>query len=133
MSQENVELVRRQNEAFNRGGDGWLEFYDPGAEVHIPPGGFEDHDLIYTGHEGIKRAAALWTENVSEYRWDLVKLIDAGDSVVGLYRFRSRMTESGAWLEPPLGAIFDLRDGKIVRLLTYFSWDEALKGAGLEE
>ena len=24
-------------------------------------------------------------------------------------------------------------EGKIVRVLTYFSWDEALKGAGLEE
>ena len=132
MSQENLEIIRRQNEAFNRGGDDWVEFYDSEAELHMPPGGWFD-DPVYTGHDGIKRAAALWTEAVSEYHWEIAKLIDAGDCVVGLYRFHSRVTEGGAWLEPPLAAIFDLRQGKIVRALTYFSWDEALKAAGLEE
>jgi hypothetical protein len=35
MSQGNVEIVRRLNEAFNRGGADWFEFYDSTAELHL--------------------------------------------------------------------------------------------------
>jgi hypothetical protein len=38
MSQENVEIVRKLNEAFNLHEKGWIEYYGTGAEFHAPPG-----------------------------------------------------------------------------------------------
>jgi hypothetical protein len=130
MSQQNVEIVRRLNAAFNRSSDEWLEFYDSSAEIQLPPGLFEDR--VGAGREDIRRAAALWTETVDAYHWEMAELIDAGDEcVVGLSHFRSRINGGGAWLKPRLGVVFYLRDAKIVRVLAYFSWAEALQAAGV--
>ena len=39
MSQENVEIVREANAAFNRRDlDHWIEFFDPEIEYHDTPG-----------------------------------------------------------------------------------------------
>ena len=72
-------------------------------------------------------------QSVSEYRWDIEELLDAGDCVLGLCRFSSRMDSEGRWISPPLGAVFSMREGKVVRVCTYFSWSEARQAAGLEE
>jgi ketosteroid isomerase-like protein len=131
MSQENVEIVREMNEAFNRGDESWVAFFDPEAQFHTPPE-FPD-DSVYTGHEGIRRGAAVWIESFTEYRWDLDTLFDERDCVVGLFHHRGRLKDSGAWIERPVGTLYYLRDGRIVRVLSYFSWAEALKAVGLEE
>jgi hypothetical protein len=51
--------------------------------------------------------------------------------VVALYRSRGRIKDGGAWLEQPIGAVVYLRDSKILRVLSYFSWAEALEVGGL--
>jgi ketosteroid isomerase-like protein len=130
MSREDVETVRALNRAFNQRRKDWIDFYDTDAELHVPPGWLED--AVYSGHRGIEAAAALWIETVDEYRWDLEDLIDAGDCVVGLCRFSSRTRNNGGWLAPPLGVVFYFRDGKVAKMLTYFSWAEALAAAGVE-
>ena len=123
--------MRELNRAFNRRGERWVEFYDSDAEVHIPPG--LPGSKVYTGHRRIEEAAALWTESVNDYHWDLQRLIDGGNCVVGLFRFRSRINAHSAWLSPPLGAVFYVRAGKVMRVLSYFSWAEALEAAGVEQ
>ena len=55
MSQENVEVVRRSLDAFNRGDlEGVRETLAPGFEMH-PSGRFMDTQRLYRGQEG-------WTE-----------------------------------------------------------------------
>jgi ketosteroid isomerase-like protein len=130
MAKADLEIVRELNRAFNSREARWLELYDADAEVHIPPG--LPGKSVYSGLRGVERAAALWTDSVDDYHWDLHELIDAGDCVVGLFRFRSRVNARSAWLSPPLGAVFYMREGKIARVLTYFSWVEALQTAGVE-
>src|SRR5690349_9390810 len=129
MSTQEVETVRALSRAFNERRKDWIDFYDPDAEVHVPPGWLED--AVYSGHQGVGAVAALWTERVDEYRWDIEELIDAGDCVVGLFRFSSRMRNDGVWLAPPLGAVFYFRRGRVAKILTYFSWAEALAAAGV--
>jgi len=120
------------NAAFNRGEEGWVVFYDPAVEFRTPPEWPEDD--VYTGHDGIRHAAGLWAESFSEYEWTIDRLVDASDHVVALHRHRGRIGDSDAWVERPLGAVYFLRAGKIVRVLSFFSWDEALKAAAeLEE
>jgi ketosteroid isomerase-like protein len=131
MSGQEIETVRELSRAFNEQRDDWIDFYDAEATVHVPPGWLED--AVYSGHDGVAEVAALWTERVEEYRWDIEQLIDAGDCVVGLFRFSSRMRNDGVWLAPPLGAVFYFRGGKVANILTYFSWDEALAAAGVQQ
>src|SRR4029077_18834283 len=119
MSQQDVELVRRLNRLFNEHREDWVQVCASDAEVHVPPGWLEDR--VFVGHREIEEVAGLWTESVSEYRWDIKQLIDAGDCVVGLFRFSSRLASGGRWLAPPLGAAFYIRDGEVVKMLTYFS------------
>lgn len=52
---------------------------------------------------------------------------------MGLFYFSSRNDDAAEWLKPPLGAVFYMREGKITRVLTYFSWAEALTAAGAQD
>jgi ketosteroid isomerase-like protein len=74
---ENVEVVRRTLEAFNREGvDAALAYFDPEIEWLGPPGWLEKH--LYKGHDGIREIAALWRENFEEFHLDLEDAIEAG-------------------------------------------------------
>jgi ketosteroid isomerase-like protein len=68
MSRENVEIVRRNYEAFTRRDiDAWLESVREDAELHevseIPDA------AVYRGHEGLRRWAEALMQLVSEWRW----------------------------------------------------------------
>jgi ketosteroid isomerase-like protein len=55
MSQENVEIVKALNEAFNRRDWNRLtELIDPDVELHGTIGGLEEH-LVARGLDGIRR------------------------------------------------------------------------------
>jgi ketosteroid isomerase-like protein len=130
VSEENVEIVRQAFDAFNSGGEDWIEFFDSEATLHDPPEWVDR--TVHRRHDGIRHAVALWTENFSEFRWDIERLTDAGDCVTALVTQRGRIKQSDAWVEQPVGAVCEVREGNIVRLSIYFSWDEALKTVGLE-
>jgi ketosteroid isomerase-like protein len=130
MSQANVELVRQQIGAWNRRAEDWPEFYDSEAAFHMPKEWPED--AVYSGHDGIRRVDALLADSFDEYHWDVERLIDSSECVIGLYRARGRIKDGGAWLEQPVGAVYDFRGDKILRVRTYFTWQEALEAAGLE-
>jgi ketosteroid isomerase-like protein len=57
---------------------------------------------------------------------------DAGDDVVVQVREKGQ-GRSGAAVERRLGNVYTLRDGKIVRVRLFGSWNEALEAAGLSE
>jgi ketosteroid isomerase-like protein len=130
MSEQDLEIVRELNRAFNNRESAWLDLYDASAEVHMPPGLWGRQ--VYAGLSGVEEAASLWTRSVEDYRWEMHELIDAGDCVVGLFRFRTRINPRTSWVSPPLGAVFYMRAGKIARVLTFFSWDEALEAGGVQ-
>ena len=132
MSQENVQVVRDAIAAFNRGGvEAALEYVDPTIEWIGPPDWLEQR--IYSGHDGIRRLASVWTENFDDFRLDLEKAIDAGDHVVALGCQRARIKGSDDRIEQPVGYDWEVRDGKGTRVQVYFSWEEALEAAGLKE
>jgi len=135
MPQENVEIVRRGLEAWQRDDfDSWLATLDPGMEWHT---GFErlvaGTESFYRGHEGMRRAWRVYRTEFEEFQVEAQELRDVGDDrVVLLGRFRWRGPASGIATESPLGMVFTLRDGKIIRSLDYFSHEEALKAVGLK-
>ncbi|MDQ2939856.1 MAG: nuclear transport factor 2 family protein [Actinomycetota bacterium] len=130
MSEENVEVVRRTLETFNREGiEAALQYFDAEVEWLGPPEWLEQH--LYKGHDGIRKIASVWSENFEEYRLDPEELIDAGDQVVALVHQRGRIKGSADLIEQRIGYVWAVRNGKGARVQVYFSWEEALRDAGL--
>jgi uncharacterized protein len=134
MSQENVEIVRTLYEAFVRGQwDLAALMLDPDVELHGTVGGLEE-GTVARGLEQIRDALQGWDlEAWDERRFELEEFVDAGDRVVVLQREFRRGRGSGLELETNTAVVFDVRNGRVVRLQGYMDQAEALKAAGLRE
>jgi ketosteroid isomerase-like protein len=133
MSEENVDLVRRALEAFPRGDvEEMLSHMDPEGELHSAiVGGAEGN--VYRGHDGFRRWYADSFESFEELRNEWSEFRDLGNRVLAFGRVKARGRGSGVQLNSPMGWIFTVRRGKIVKAEGFLSRDEALEAAGLEE
>jgi len=132
MSRENVEIVRKVFDTFNREGlEAALTYFDPEVQSLGPPEWLEEH--LYKGHDGMRKIASVWAENFDEYRLDVERLIDVGDEVVVLLYQRGRIKGRTDTIEQPIGYEWQLRNGKAVRVQVHFSWEAALEAVGLSE
>jgi len=132
MSQENVEVVRASITTANTGGlEAALAYLHPDVEwlplVDMP------ERQSFRGHEGIRRVAALLEEAFSEVRIEPEQFVDAGDHVVVVGRLCVTGVGSGAVTESHRAWVLTLRDGKIIRQLTFNDKTEALEAVGLPE
>src|SRR6478735_4711848 len=128
MSQENVEIVRRMNEAFNRRDrDAILAYYHPDAELrdlqHAPAA---PERLI-----GIDASRAYWTQwddAFDDFTAEIEGCIDAGTYVVTATHWRGKGKESGLEISLRAMEVVEFADGKIARLTSgYSNKDEPLK------
>jgi ketosteroid isomerase-like protein len=130
MSQENVEIVRRFAECWERSDwEGMADLVDPDVEQHGTVGGVEE-GRVTRGVSEIRRdyeqVEALW----DEHRIEIQELIDAGDRVVVFQREYQRGNKSGVELVVDAAVVFDVRDGRIVRVQGFMDRAAALKAAG---
>jgi ketosteroid isomerase-like protein len=92
MSKENVEIVRRCGEAFDRGNyQAALDALDPEVEYdlsHFPEG------RVYHGHEGVRESFRIWLGTWEDYHQERVEIIDANDQVVVVVREQGRVREA---------------------------------------
>ena len=133
MSQENVEIVRRFADCWERRDwDGMAELADPKVEAHGTVGGVEE-GRVRRGVSEIRRDYESVEETWDEHRIEIEKLVDAGDRVVILQREYQRGRSSGAEVVIDAAVIVDLRNGRIVRVQGYMDRAEALEAAGLSE
>jgi hypothetical protein len=96
MSQENVEIVRRAGEAWQRGGiDAMLEFLDPGVEWRVRPDLPESG--TYRGHEGVRRLFTRFEEVLEGQGYEPQEYIDAGDLVVMPLHWWDAGVAAGRW------------------------------------
>jgi ketosteroid isomerase-like protein len=132
MSQENVEVVRRNNEAYNRRDLG--AYLDTVAETVTFRSRFSAMDnRVYRGRDEMRRYFAELDEVWSRYDMGLERLVDAGDRVAGLFHLHAVGRESGLRLEEHPGVVFTLRGGKVVQIDAYATQAEALEAVGLSE
>ena len=130
MSEENVEVVRAGIEAWNAGDrNRAMSVFDPKIELWSTL-----ERKTYRGLDGIVR----YTEDVGAviegFHFEGTRLIDAnGDRVVGLYRIVGRGAGSGVPVTQEVGGVFQLRNGKVLKVEIFFDQQEALKAAGLSE
>ena len=90
MSHENVELIRRAIEAWNRGDiDGWLDQATPDF-VWIPAGPAAVERSVYRGRDEVREAMAGGWETWQEFRFEESEIRSLGESVVWLGRVHAR-------------------------------------------
>ena len=132
MSQENVEVVRRNNEAYNRRDLG--AYLDTVAETVTFRSRFSVMDSrVYRGRDEMRRYFAELDEVWSRYDMGLERLVDAGERVAGLFHLHAVGRGSGLRLEEHPGVVFTLRGGKVVQIDAYATQAEALDAVGLSE
>jgi ketosteroid isomerase-like protein len=132
MPGEHVEAVKRFVAAFNRRDlEAILEEVDPGVEWRpasaVALGG---EATVYRGHAGIPDALRDLYGSFAELEIEISEYREAGDSVVGTGRIRTRGKESGAEIVSPFGAVFHFRNGKANEIRSYLDPQEALEAAG---
>ena len=88
---------------------------------------------VFHGHEGVERFFRDWLGTWRDYEMTTREYLDAGDSVVIVFRQRGTGRESGVQIERDFFAVYDLRESKVVRYRMYESREDALEAAGLEE
>jgi ketosteroid isomerase-like protein len=132
MSQENVELVRRRFDAFNRGDlTAMIELTDPDAvwwDRADDPWAGEPHrgrDACFQHLAEILKDADLHAQPQ--------EFIDAGDRVVVGVHLVGRGRTSGVAFEEHEYHVFTLRGGKVTETREYRRRAEALEAVGLKE
>jgi ketosteroid isomerase-like protein len=132
MSQENVETVRRLFRHWEQGDwRGGRDLFDERCEAVFSASWFPDAGEYRVGPDAM-RAWIAFTDAFETVETRLDRVVDAGDRVVLVARTRGRGRASGADVDALTGAIFTLRDGKIVRYVLTDARD-ALEAVGLRE
>jgi ketosteroid isomerase-like protein len=134
MSQENVDLVRRATDAYNRRDlDRFIETWAPGAVVDWSNSrGFDAR--VFRGHSEIRALLQSFLETFEGARVELVDdPVEIEDGLViadNVTYFRGR---NGVEVQARSCWLIRIRDGQQTSLTLYQTKQEALKAAGLSE
>jgi ketosteroid isomerase-like protein len=132
VSQENVERIRRANEALNRGDrENALADYHPDVEwidlAHAP-----DSSERVRGLSALQTIWDQWEEAFDEFGADIEECIDAGRYVAVVTRWYATGKGSGIVTDLRQVDVFEVEDGKVVRVtLAYPDMHAALEAVGL--
>ena len=135
MSEENVEIVRREYVAFAaHDWQGLAEIWHPDIEYETfesaPDAG------TYRGLDEATRLFDSWRKTFPEFRVEVEEIIEVGDRVVAVERWGGRGmggSDAETWLEHSFARVITFKDGRIWRVKEYRTVEEALKAAGLWE
>jgi ketosteroid isomerase-like protein len=131
MTESNVELHRRANEAFNtRDVEAYVALCDPQIELHSAvtvPGG-----TVYHGHDGVRR----WHRDIADGFGDDVRVepeayFDLGEHTITFHTLQGRGRRSGADVETPAAHLCRWRDGRIVYFKGYVRREDAFGDLGV--
>jgi ketosteroid isomerase-like protein len=131
LNHENVGIVRRLIEAYNRPGseaEAALSLFDEAAVFEEPPE--QPGARIARGRAEIGRVVGRFDGVWEEHRAEVVEIraVDA-DRVLLLStdHFRGR---DGIEVTKDSGTVFTLRDGKVVRMQSFWERENALRAVG---
>jgi ketosteroid isomerase-like protein len=127
----NVEVVERLIKAFEEGDlEAAVSELDPDAE--LLPIRAQLEGTSYRGHDGYRQLVADFEEDWEGLRLLPERIRESGDQVLVSGRMVATGKASGVELDIPLALLYELRNGKVVRLESFSDPDEALRATGLE-
>jgi uncharacterized protein len=112
--------------------DAFRECFDEKLEVCIP-GAYPEGAQTFRGRDGLMRWIETTREVWEEWRFEVQRLLDAGDLVVVMIRVLARGGSSGVTLDRETAHIWTVSDGRVTRCEVYLDRSEALAVAGLQE
>ena len=133
MSQENVELLYRAHDAFNRRDlDALLALCDPDVEFNsarmLVEGGGDYH-----GHDGVRD----WWDGlfgfIPDFCTEVVEARDLGDFTIARVRVHGSGVQSGAPMDQTFWQAGEWRNEKVIWWRFVLTEAEALEAAGLSE
>ena len=131
MSQANLEIVQRNNDAYNA--RDLTAYLDTLAESVTFESRFSAMDRdIYRGHGDIRRYFVELDEVWSRYEMRLERMVPVGPQVVALFHLYAVGRESDLRLEEYPGVVFTLEAAKIVQIEAYATQAKALEAVGYE-
>jgi ketosteroid isomerase-like protein len=128
MSQQNVEVVRRSWEAFNRGGlDAIEEFWHPDIEWRAAEGEVDDFG-VFRGRDTMRRYYGDWLETFDEWHAEVEEIVFHDEErVVALIHSSARGRTSGVRTEGRYAIVYTVRGDQIVSGREYGTRDQALE------
>src|SRR3954451_2595331 len=134
MSEENIDAVRRSNQAFNDGDiDRALELWDLQAVYYEQPGTPLDTGEVLRGRDQIRASLMSYLEEFPDFHSEIEELVDAGDKVVCVQRWTGTGRGSGLSVSQPEILLLSFDNGKIIEGRAYPDRASALEAAGLSE
>jgi ketosteroid isomerase-like protein len=137
MSREDVELLRSLYEEWARGNfRAHPEVYDP--EIRYGRVMDEETEGVglggeWRGLDGFVAGIRLWVDAWQDLQVEAEEFIQAGEKVVVFTRQRGRARVSGAPLDRQMADVYEVRQGKIVAMHSYWNRTDALEAAGLSD
>ena len=133
MSLENVEIVRRTTDAYNRHDlDGIVEHWAPDAVLDWSNSrGLEAG--VYRGHDEIRAFTQRFLTTWDEVRLELGEPIEAADDVLVVENVTYLRGRDGIETQARSAWVLTFRDGQQTSLTLYQTKQEALEAAGLSE
>jgi ketosteroid isomerase-like protein len=132
MSQENVEIVRTALEASQRN-EGRYDLLDPDFAWDFSAYTGLDVAPKGTGRENFRRLMERYRRAWLDYHIALKELVDAGSEVVVVVHETARLKHTEMLIERDMAQVLTLQDGRIVRMRSYQTKQEALEAVGLRE
>jgi ketosteroid isomerase-like protein len=133
MSEENVEVLRRAVEAFDRGAeDEWIAAWHADAELYdfteLP-----DVPQPYHGHEGVRRWAANVRSVLGDFRMNPRGFTRFDEAVLMDVEVRGVGEQSGVPVGMTVHVLAWIKKGKIARTRAFLDRAEALEAARLSQ
>jgi ketosteroid isomerase-like protein len=130
MSEQNVEVVRRAFESFNRRDvEELVTLSDPDCEWF--PFRAQLEGSVYRGHEGVRRFVSDMDDDWTRFEIHPQELHDRGERVLAIGQVEALGRGSGVAVENLGGFVFELRDGRIARLVSHSDPEAARAAVGL--
>ena len=134
MSEENVNAVRRSNQAFNEGDlEGALKLFDPDAVYYEQSGNPLDTGDVLQGLDQIRDSVSSYIAQFPDFRSEIDELVEAGDKVVCVQRWTGTGRGSGIPTEFAEVVVHTFRNGKVTEARVYPDRASAFEAAGLSE
>jgi ketosteroid isomerase-like protein len=126
LSQENVEAARKCVEDYRRGDyDAALAYLAPDVVWEV------GQELPAHGPDAVREVWRRWDAEWEELETTIEEIVDAGDKLVVVVRYRGRGRISGVEVNDLQHEVHTLRDGLCIRKIEFPTRAEALAAAGV--
>ena len=128
----NIEVVTQALTAFSgKDAEAFVQLTAPEIEWTTGLGAIEGE--VFCGHEGVRTYFARLSSAWEEFSFRPDDFRERDGTVLVLGRLQGRGRAGGVPVDSPVGAVWDLRDGKIWRLRAYLSHAKATQVAAIAD